>query len=68
MLTLREARQRLTIADMRLSRVGCTSEFRVAYAEETWRDAEKSAYYTDDIEDAMLTGLKMRRDRGCIAA
>ncbi len=64
MLTFREARQRLTLAEMRISRVGGTPELRVFFPEDDYRKQEKNAYYTDCIEDAMLTGLKMRRNRG----
>ncbi|SDK42978.1 hypothetical protein [Bradyrhizobium ottawaense] len=59
MVTIREARQRLLVSGMRLSRRD--AEFRVAFAELPYPKAEKSAYYTDDIEDAMLTGAMMRR-------
>jgi hypothetical protein len=61
MFTIREARQRCALNGMRLSRVQFTGEFRVTFAELAPRDAEPSAYYTDDIEDAVYTASAMRR-------
>lgn len=63
MMTMREARQRLSLNDMQLSTVtgSCPKEYRVAFAEVGWQQSEKSAYYTDDLEDAVLTGADMRR-------
>lgn len=58
MMTIAEARQRLALSGMRLTRRD--REFRVSYAELPYRDAEPSAYYTDDLEDAVITGGKMR--------
>lgn len=59
MMTLTEARQRLTMSGMRIAKQQ-TGEFRVAYAELPYREAEPSAYYTDDLEDAVITGARMR--------
>jgi len=59
MMTLTEARQRLALLGMRLTRRD--REFRVAFAELPYSKAEASAYYTDDLLDAVLTGAKMRR-------
>ena len=63
MMTMREARQRLSLSGMQLSTVtgSCPKEYRVAFAEIGWQQSEKSAYYTDDLEDAVLTGASMRR-------
>jgi hypothetical protein len=58
MMTLAEARQRLTQYGMRLTRRD--REFRVAFAELPYAKAEASAYYTDDLLDAVLTGAKLR--------
>jgi hypothetical protein len=58
MMTLVEARQRLALSGMRISRKD--REFRVSYAELPFHAAEPSAYYTDDLEDAVITGSKMR--------
>lgn len=58
MMTLVEARQRLALSGMRITRKD--REFRVAYAELPFHVAEPSAYYTDDLEDAVITGSKMR--------
>jgi hypothetical protein len=59
MFTITEARQRLAFSGMRIAKQP-TGEFRVAFAELPYRDAEPSAYYTDDLEDAVITGSKMR--------
>jgi hypothetical protein len=59
MMTLNEARQRLTLHRMRLSRRD--REFCVTPAELPQAQAEACAYYTDDLEDAVLTGAAMRR-------
>ncbi|TYO65483.1 hypothetical protein FXV83_16235 [Bradyrhizobium hipponense] len=58
MFTITEARQRLALSGMRLTRRD--REFRVAFAELPYSKAEPSAYYTDDLEDAVLTGARMR--------
>jgi hypothetical protein len=58
MFTVTEARQRLSFSGMRLTRKD--AEFRVAYAELPYAAAEASAYYTNDLEDAVITGSKMR--------
>ncbi|WP_316196623.1 hypothetical protein [Bradyrhizobium sp. SZCCHNS3053] len=58
MMTFSEARQRLAMSGMRLSRRNDT--FRVTFAELSSRDAEPLAYETDDLEDAALTGARMR--------
>ncbi|WP_439357868.1 hypothetical protein [Bradyrhizobium sp. DASA03007] len=59
MMTLTEARQRLTLSGMRIGRTQA-GDYRVAFAELSYRDAEPSAYYTDDLEDAVITGSRMR--------
>ncbi|QOE32069.1 hypothetical protein CPT_Palo_010 [Rhizobium phage Palo] len=64
MLTLREAKQRLAVHSMQLSRVGASDQFRVSYPEDSWRDSEKHAYYTDCLLDAAITGADMRKQRG----
>jgi hypothetical protein len=58
MMTLTEARQRLSLSGMRLTRRD--REYRVAFAELSYTKAEPSAYYTDDLEDAVITGARMR--------
>jgi hypothetical protein len=57
-ITLTEARQRLALSGMRIARKD--AEFRVSYAELRYDEAEPSAYYTDDLEDAIITGSRMR--------
>lgn len=60
MITMREARLRLAVNNMRI--VCRDGEYRVSYAELMGGDRdEASAYYTDDLEDAVLTGAAMRR-------
>ena len=63
MMTMREARQRLSLHTMQLSVVqdSCPKEYRVSFADVSYKTAEASAYYTDDLEDAVLTGASMRR-------
>jgi hypothetical protein len=58
-ITLIEARQRLTMSGMRIGKTQ-GGDYRVAFAELSYRDAEPSAYYTDDLEDAIITGSRMR--------
>jgi hypothetical protein len=60
MLTIREARTRCAVNAMRLQRTDC-GEFRVSFAELTGAAAEPSAYYTDDLDDAVMTAAAMRR-------
>lgn len=61
MLTQREARQRCAVNRMRFSRV--EREFRVSFPEDTGNRNEATAYYTDDLDDAVLTAAAMRRKR-----
>jgi hypothetical protein len=57
-ITLTEARQRLALSGMRIAKKD--REFRISYAELGFDAAEPSAYYTDDLEDAIITGSRMR--------
>lgn len=59
MLTLREAKQRLSAVNMRLTKRD--GEYRVTAHEWSGVQAENGAYYTDDIEDAYFTALEMRK-------
>ena len=61
MLTKREARQRCSFHGVRLEPTGF-AEWRVTLVEwPQWaRTTEDKAYYTDDLEDAVLTGARMR--------
>lgn len=68
MLTIREAKQRLEQSGMTLSRVGASVNYRVTHSEDDHRQAERNSYYTDDLEDAVFQGQKMRRARGRMAA
>jgi hypothetical protein len=57
-ITLTEARQRLALSGMRIAKKD--REFRISFAELGYDAAEPSAYYTDDLEDAIITGARMR--------
>jgi hypothetical protein len=63
MLTRHEAYQRCQINRVRLEKR--FDEWRVTLVE--WvnglRSTEDKAYYTDDLEDAVLTGASMRRNQ-----
>ena len=61
MVTMHEARQRLNLANMRLFRVD--REFGVTFADKPRHEADKLAYFSDDLEDVMITGLLMRNPR-----
>lgn len=65
MMNFREAKQRLSVHRMAICFVqdSAPQEYRVSFPEDSYRDAEKSAYYTEDLEDAALTGAAMRRSR-----
>lgn len=57
MITYSEMRQRLAFNRMTFLVIQ-GGEFRVNFME---RDVEATAYYTDDRDDAVLTGAAMRR-------
>ncbi len=61
MLTQHVAYQRCSINRVRLEKRG--PEFRITLNEWPPRSdaTERKAYYTDDLEDAVLAGAKMRR-------
>ncbi len=63
MLTLREARQRLSLINARIQFDKDYGEYRVTLQE--WpvcaRRTEEKAYYTNDLEDALFTAQSMRR-------
>ena len=58
-MTVREAHQRMSVNRMTLRNTG-HGDYRVNFIEA--RD-EATAYYTDCLEDAVLTGASMRRKR-----
>jgi curved DNA-binding protein CbpA len=64
MLTLREARQRLSLINARIQFDKDYGEYRVTLQE--WplcaRRTEEKAYYTNDLEDALFTAQDMRRE------
>ena len=58
-MTVREARQRMALNRMTMRNTG-HGDYRVNFAE---ANSEATAYYTDCLEDAVLTGAAMRRRR-----
>ena len=61
MINFREAKQRLSMYNMHIGREGAGTDYRVSFGELSRSESEKSAYYTDDLEDAVLTGAQMRK-------
>lgn len=62
MYTLRTVREALAECGIRI--VKREDEFRVSdYKAPNARKEEAGAYYTDDLEDALLTGRVMARNR-----
>lgn len=59
MMTVREAKQRCAFSRMSLRNTG-HGEWRINFVEAT---DDRTAYFTDDLEDAVLTGASMRRKR-----
>ncbi|MGX9389614.1 hypothetical protein ACWX0O_01690 [Nitrobacteraceae bacterium UC4449_H16] len=57
MMTVQEARQRMTVNRMSMRNTG-HGDYRVNFIE---CDREATAYYTDDLLDAVLTAGNMRR-------
>jgi len=57
MMTQHEARQRCSLNNVRLRR-HVAGDWVVSLIE--WKDEER-AYFTDDLEDAVLTGSAMRQ-------
>jgi len=59
----------LSEAAVHIRRTSVPGEFRVTLMEHRGTErGEAIAYYTDDLEDALLTGLHMRRHAQSIAA
>ncbi len=58
MMNAREAAQRNTLNCVCMCRDG--SDYVVTLQEWSKAQRDKAAYYTDDIEDAVLTGAAMR--------
>lgn len=63
MLTVNEAKQRLQQSEMTLSREGASINWIVTFSEDDFRKAQTEKYVTDDLEDAVFQGQKMRRHR-----
>jgi hypothetical protein len=63
MLTLREARQRLSLINARIQFDKERGEYRVTLQEGPLcaNRTEDRAYYTNDLEDALFTAQSMRR-------
>jgi hypothetical protein len=65
MLTLREARQRLSLINARIQFDKERGEYRVTLQEWPPMPASRTedrAYYTNDLEDALFTAQAMRRE------
>lgn len=54
-----EAVQRASQNGCYLKRVGGTDEYRVGRFEWTRREREEREYFTNDLEDAMITSSKL---------
>jgi hypothetical protein len=61
MLSNREAYQRAEQCGIRLTWLRDMQEYRVTLQRWTRKQAEALAYFTDDIEDALLTGMHISR-------
>lgn len=62
MLTEREARQRCAVHNIHFSKQD--GEYRITPAELRGARAEAVAYYTDDLDDVVLTAARMRKAQG----
>lgn len=60
MLTEREARQRCAVHKIHFSKRD--GEYRITPSELRGQAAEDAAYYTDDLDDVVLTAGAMRRN------
>lgn len=60
MFTRREANERAAVNNGRIVFLREYGEYRVTLNEWSGKDVEKKAYYTDDLEDAVLTLGRMR--------
>lgn len=60
MLTYREARHRAEIYNARITRTAY-GDYMVVLMEWRMKEREDKAYFTDDLEDAVLTAAFMRR-------
>lgn len=61
MMTPQEAKQRLALSGATARRTGAGTEYRVTLNEWRGAEAERKAYYTDDLEDAVFTAQDMRK-------
>lgn len=62
MMTMREARQRCEVNNARVTKCHATGELVVTLNEWTRKQREARAYFTDDLEDAVLTAGRMRKE------
>lgn len=60
MITEREARQRCAVNRIHFSKYD--GEYRITPAEYRGKQAESAAYYSDDLDDIVLTAAAMRRN------
>lgn len=61
MMNRREANQRCEVNAARLTWLNDSQEYRVTLNEWRGKEVEAKAYYTDDLEDAVLTAAAMRK-------
>lgn len=59
MIRMVEAVQRASQNGCYLKRVGGTTEYRVGRFDWTRKEREAKEYFTDDLEDAMITSGRM---------
>jgi hypothetical protein len=60
MMTVKEAKQRMQVNRAAMKRTGHGLEVKVWLNEWTKQQIEDRAYFTDDLEDAVLTAGRMR--------
>ena len=60
-MRLHEVRARLADYGLRISPTGFGAEYRVAFMALSGKAQEASAYYSDCLEDCLLTGIAMHR-------
>lgn len=59
-MTVREAMQRCEVNRVRIKRTGVSGEWQVGLVEWSRDMWDRAGYFTDDLEDAVLTGGAMR--------
>ena len=62
MMTFKEARSRAAVRRARIVRTIYGNEFRVSLNEWTTSELNRKAYFTDCLDDAVITAGAMRRE------